>query len=59
MTRRDYKFADLDFRHPEKGVVMRADAGAMRIVFHISADTDHRLNISNDNLRLLAFVLER
>jgi hypothetical protein len=38
---------------------MRADAGAMRIVFHTLADTDHRLNISNDNLRLLAFVLER
>ena len=38
---------------------MRADAGAMRIVFHILADAGHRLNISNDNLRLLAFVLER
>ncbi len=38
---------------------MRADAGAMGIVFHISADTYHRLNISNNNLRVLAFVLER
>ena len=37
---------------------MRAGAGAMRIVSYILADTDHRLNISNDNLRLLAFVLE-
>jgi len=32
---------------------------AVAIAFHILADTDHRLNISNDNLRLLAFVLER
>ena len=48
------KSAGLDFRHLEKGVVIRAGADAVAI-----GDMDHRLNISNDNLRPLAFVLER